>query len=163
MPLVPSIALYACVLGNPRNRWDPGNLLVSTIGSGLGAVPSDYHALLQRFRDALTVQENDDLFARFLEVSLSSISDKHYNPLDINPIEPKAPAWRISMAFGEQQLTPAERFCQDLDALLILKNRLTRRQWTVLLEALLRVGLTCHELWLCQLAHQIWFKALNAL
>ena len=36
MPFVPEIARYGCVLGRRRrSRWDPGNLLLSTLGSGL--------------------------------------------------------------------------------------------------------------------------------
>jgi hypothetical protein len=162
MPLVPSIARYACVLGTPRGRWDPGNLLLSTIGSG--CPPPANRERISRFRDALRVDDRDDLFARFLEFSLQSLPNrKDDTPKGDSLIDLKAPAWRYNLPRDEQQLTPAERFSKDLDSLIVLKSRLTRRQWTVLVEALLRIGLTCHELWLCQLAFQAWHLALAAL
>jgi hypothetical protein len=38
MPLVPSVARIAGVLGKrPRSRWNPYNLLLETIGAGLGS------------------------------------------------------------------------------------------------------------------------------
>ncbi len=55
-----------------------------------------------------------------------------------------------------RSFSPAERFCQDLPAVVALKNELTRRQWTVLIEALLRLGLGMHMLWVCQLNVVTW-------
>ncbi|MEI8044412.1 MAG: hypothetical protein WCL11_23580, partial [Verrucomicrobiota bacterium] len=52
--------------------------------------------------------------------------------------------------------TPAERFCADLKAIISLKPPLTRRQWTVLVETILRVGMGMHVLWVCQLNWAAW-------
>ena len=69
MPLVPSIARIAGVLGKkPRSRWNPGNLLLETIGAGLGK--SRGEALACALGEALEVTPSDDIFARFVEESL---------------------------------------------------------------------------------------------
>ncbi len=159
MPFVPSLAEYACVLGNPRGRWDPGNLLLSTIssgrgGRGLGATKD----LISKLQVVLAVQDNDDVFARFVEASLQKLPSNAKQPR-VEELESKAPAWRSTIT---GKFTPSERFSLDLDDLLDLKPRLTRRQWTVLFEALLRMGLTCHMLWLCQFNLQVWNMVLNA-
>lgn len=157
MPLVPEIARYACVLGRPRGRWDPGNLLLTTIGSGAG--PSDSDGLASRLTNALRVEPGrEDIFAWYVETSLAAI------PHDETVAQPpdivhRAPAWRRKPS---TKRTPAERFVQDLDHLILLKDTLTRRQWTVLVEALLRIGLATHVLWLCRLNACVWELALRA-
>ena len=55
-----------------------------------------------------------------------------------------------------RRLCPAERFCRDLPAILQIKLTLTRRQWTVSVEAILRLGLGMHVLWTCNLNSAIW-------
>ena len=52
MPFVPEIARYGCVLGRRRrSRWDPGNLLLSTLGSGLG--PTKIKSIIDRLTESL--------------------------------------------------------------------------------------------------------------
>jgi hypothetical protein len=154
MPLVPEVGRRACVLGRPRSRWDPGNLLVSTLASGVGpvAVPG----LLASLRNALQVEDSDDIFARFVDDSLRSLAAPTPSPADPPA---KGPAWR-SQVTGSR--TPAERFAGDLQTLLALKPRLTRRQWTVLIEACLRLGLAAHYLWVCRLNARVWALVLEA-
>ena len=156
MPFVPEIARYACVLGRPRNRWDPGNLLLSTIGSGLG--PEPVNSFIQKIRDALFVDENDDILARYVEESLKQLNREPSEGFPKIP-DPKAPAWRRRRSSG---YTPAECFTRDLGYTIKLKSRLTRRQWTVLVEAVLRIGLGTHALWLCRLNKEIWEMTLEA-
>jgi len=155
MPLVPEVARHACVLGRPRSRWDPARLLFSTIASGNGEESA--REILHRVRLALSVSDDDDLFARFVETSLAALASSRPD----TPPDPGfgAPAYRPQKGAG---LSPAERFCGDLGAILELKPRLTRRQWVVLLEALLRLGLSMHMLWLCRLNEIVWHAAISA-
>src|SRR6185437_10150636 len=51
-------------------------------------------------------------------------------------------------------------FCRDLEAVIGLKGTLTRRQWTVLVEALLRIGMATHVLWACHLNAKCWEMSL---
>lgn len=154
MPLVPEIARHACVLGSKRSRWNPSNLLFETIGAGVGKQQGE--DLIQKLGYALQVNQDDDLFARFVESSFESLpSDMPTSPLSSNLfIEDK----QVSAYRGRkgETLNPAERFCKDLRIIISQKEMLTRRQWTVLVESILRVGLSMHLLWTCQVNNIVW-------
>ena len=164
MPLVPSLARIAGVLGKrPRSRWNPSNLLLQTIGAGLGKTAGE--DLVRSLGRSLEVTASDDVFARFVEGALQE------GLQGIGPT-PQASAPFGSMTLGEEQLRayrsrnpsrlcPAERFCRDLPAVLALKAVLTRRQWTVLLEAIFRLGLGMHVLWTCNANVLLWDLALR--
>ena len=148
MPLVPEVARHACVIGKIRRRWDPGTLLLSALASGLA--PAEYPEKVSSLQHAISVDPDDDLFARFIEGALKTAFPTTIQPPDVAPV---APAWRSS---NGTYLTPAERFARDLETILGRKRELTRRQWTVLLEALLRLGLGMHMMWLCRLNKECW-------
>jgi len=162
MPLVPAISRIAGVLGEPRSRWTPFNLLLETIGAGAG--PATAPGLLTRLGDALTISPQDDLFARFVETSLRD------GLQGVEPIPAANPPYAQSLldpshflAFRTRAATsgrcPSERFCLDLDHVLALKPSLTRRQWTVLVEAALRLGLGMYVLWNCRANAEAWRMA----
>jgi hypothetical protein len=163
MPLVPPIAYYACVLGKVRSRWNPANLLLHVIGAGLGELEGK--KLVQRLGKALDIEKDEDIFARFV-----------FRAFKPNVQLPMQPPYAFLSLTSDQlrgfrgQTTnpallrsPAERFCLDLEAVLDIKKRLTRRQWTVLLEALLRIGLATHVLWVCHINTIFWDLALSVL
>jgi hypothetical protein len=162
MPIVPPVARAACVLGKkPRSRWYPANLLMEVIGAGTSFAAAK--SLVKSFGKALAVGPDDDLFARFVSHALEAIFPAP-NPLPyttINPEDDDLHAYRGHVPSGGI-LSPAERFCQDLPAVLELKPQLTRRQWTVLVEASLRLGLGMHVLWVCQLNVLAWELVLAA-
>lgn len=149
MPLVPEIGRYACVLGKKRDRWYPGTLLLQIIGAGKGKRGGKQ--LLDSLTQALTVTTTDDLFARFLNDKLSSLVDPPSAKFDL-----QADDRAYHPASSGRTGTPAERFCNDLDSILSLKGILTRRQWTVLIESLMRIGLTMHVLWVCRINAEFW-------
>lgn len=164
MPLVPSVARIAGVLGKrPRSRWNPSNLLLEVIGAGLGQPDGD--ALVGQLGKALAVTPSDDIFARFVEESLQQ------GLQEVGPVPTAEPPSR-SLQLGDEKLRafranpvaprlcPAERFCRDLPAVLSVKSSLTRRQWTVLLESALRLGLGMHALWTCNANGIAWELAL---
>ena len=157
MPIVPAVAVTACVLGKkPRSRWYPANLLKEALGVGAG--PMTGEQLIRSLGTALAVDDGDDLFARFLSVALDASF----------PAAPAVPPF-AGLSLSDEELhafrgrlppnirmAPAERFCLDLPFVLQLKPLLTRRQWTVLVEALLRLGLGMHVLWICQANVLAW-------
>lgn len=165
MPVVPSVARVAGVLGaRPRSRWNPSALLLETVGAGLGHTNGG--AFIQRFGSALDVDVNDDAFARFVEDSLQQgltavqpapAQQRPYATLQIT--EPQSRAFRAQP--DATRLSPAERFCRDLPAVLAAKATLTRRQWTVLVESILRLGLGMHALWTCNTNVLLWECALQ--
>ncbi len=154
MPYVPEIARYAGVLGQPRSRWDPGNLLLTALGSGWH--PSQFDAETSRLTLALEVHDSDDVFARFTENTLRQVAEDR----QVDTPKARRPAWRENTA---ALLTPAERFARDISSISGLKQRLTRRQWTAAVEALMRIGLAAHVLWLCKLNVKVWDVATAAL
>jgi hypothetical protein len=162
MPIVPPVAVTACVLGKkPRSRWYPANLLLEALGVGAGQAAGTQ--LIRALGTALSIDDGDDLFARFLFLALGAA----FPPPPVNP-----PFAALSLAAEElhahrghaavgSRLAPAERFCLDLPFVLELKPQLTRRQWTVLVESLLRLGLGMHALWVCQVNVLAWKLVLN--
>jgi hypothetical protein len=162
MPIVASVARVACVLGKkPRSRWYPANLLMEVVGAGKGEAKGI--ELIVSVAKALQIDDTDDLFARFVDRALGSISSPPaiapYNGIALNDEELHAYRGHVPT---EGKLSPAERFCMDMPTVLGLKPQLTRRQWTVLVEALLRLGLGMHALWVCQLNVLAWGLAIDA-
>ncbi|WP_441253484.1 hypothetical protein [Bradyrhizobium sp. 613_E4_N2_2] len=101
------------------------------------------------------------MFARFAEGALRlSLQDLQPTPKPDYPFltmqlgEDDCRAFRATTVVG--QLCPSEMFCTDLRALIDLKSKLSRRQWTVLLEAILRLGLGMHALWICRANDNVW-------
>lgn len=153
-PLVPRIAHRSGVIGKfGRGRWQPGNLLLSAIWSGAG--PEDAPKLMASFADALDVGRDDDLLARYIENTLALVHEPQVRPSpeELADIGAPSSAWRSRDGRGH---IPAERFVQDLEFVIELKAVLTRRQWTALLEAHLRLGLAMHQMWLCRLNARVW-------
>jgi len=165
MPLVPQIARIAGVLGKrPRSRWNPANLLKETVGAGVGQELGK--ALLRSLGEALVVSAADDVFSRFVENSLSeALQDLQPVPARVPPFESLTLKDEETRAFRRNRaprgLSPAERFARDLEAAIAIKAGLSRRQWTVLLESMLRVGLGMHVLWSCNANIVAWETALS--
>jgi hypothetical protein len=165
MPLVPSVARIAGVLGKrPRSRWNPSNLLLEALGSAVD--PNESDELIRKLGEALDVKDGDDLFARFVEEALQQ------GLRNINPPGEHAPPYPsirldddVRRAFRSNpsaiRLSPAERFSKDLRAVIDVKASLTRRQWAVLVEAILRLGLGMHALWMCDVNGRVWGLVLN--
>lgn len=151
MPLVPSIARFSAVQGDaPGRRWNPGLLLHSALESG--GEPVETLLLKRQFADALRVGESDDVFARFLEERVKGLRGGTVYPPEPRPSEVPG-AWRRASGGGR---TPAECFGHDIATVVEAKGRQTRRQWTALVEALLRLGLGTHMLWTCRLNREAW-------
>jgi hypothetical protein len=161
MPIVPPVASTACVLGKkPRSRWYPGNLLVELIGAGKG--DAEAKKVIELLGTALKVDEGDDLFAKFLTRALESV----FSPPAATPFtgislgDDELHAYR-GPATSTGKFSPAEQFCRDIQSIIELKSQMTRRQWTVLIEASLRLGLGMHVLWVCQLNVLAWALVLE--
>jgi hypothetical protein len=165
MPLVPSIARIAGVLGKrPRSRWNPSNLLLETIGAGIGR--QEGVALVRKLGESLAIAGDDDVFARFVEGSLQQgLQQVQPPPAAAAPFHSLQLDEEMMRAFrsnqGALRLCPAERFCRDLPTVLATKPGLTRRQWTVLVESILRLGLGMHVLWTCNANVVVWEYALH--
>jgi len=149
-PLVPQVAVFS---GSPRlngSPWTPGTLVRRMVWLG-----SPDHASAEetwrRLFDALTVRDDDDVFARFLQSEVEAWLPE--------------PAWAFVPPPSEglpgspdigSGAFPARQFVHDLNSIVASKALLTRRQWTSLLEAVLRLGTVAHVVWLCELHSRVW-------
>jgi hypothetical protein len=160
-PLVPRIAHRSGVIGRyGRGRWQPGNLLLSALWTGAG--PADAPSATASLAAAIDVGPDDDLFARYVEDTLSLVHEDRSQPTaeSLEAIGRPSSAWRTQSVRGH---IPAERFVSDLQFVVELKPVLTRRQWTALLEAQLRLGLATHQMWLCRLNARAWRLCVRAI
>ncbi|MDE3799577.1 hypothetical protein I7G59_19935 [Sinorhizobium meliloti] len=149
-PLVPQLALFS---GSPRlagNPWTPGVLVRRMVWLGSrdqAAAEATWRGLF----DALTVHEDDDIFARFVQSEVEAwLPDPSWT---FAPAPPEAIPSCPDVGSGA---FPARQFVQDLDSVIASKDLLTRRQWTSLLEAILRLGTVAHVIWLCELHARVW-------
>ena len=156
-PLVPNIALYSGSARLAGNSWNPGALLKRMIQ--LGAPNQEMGAALWgRLHEALSVNEDDDIWARWLQEEFLDRrpNDAEWEQTDFEqsgvlPDEEKA-----------QLRYPAIQFVKDLDAIIQAKSSMTRRQWISVLEAVVRLGSVSHVLWLCRVNDRLW-KAVGSI
>jgi len=146
MPLVPDAAAYSLSARLSKNSWNPGELVNKIIEYGYPS-HKDSCSLRHNLFDALSVDETDDIWARFLQQEFQSW---------------RLPAHEIKWGHIKHDRSdtvsqwhkspcpcPAQQFVRDLQQILQLKTCLTRRQWISMLESLLRLGTATHILWIC--------------
>lgn len=140
----------ARLVGNP---WPAGTLVRRMIWLGSPSQAAA-QALWRELFAALDVNDTDDVFARFLNSELAAWSGQTWGAECAMPPEsevPLIPADELSgMPF------PARQFVRDLPAVIAAKPLMTRRQWTSILEALIRIAAVAHVAWLCEVQHRTW-------
>ena len=65
--------------------------------------------------------------------------------------------------FNEVKFMPSRQFVKDLRAIIDAKELVTRRQWTSLLESILRISAASHITWLCDVHSRMWRQLNDAL
>ena len=151
-PAIPDIALYSGSARIRGNSWNPGRLIAGMVqrGSESDAAASD---TWKKLFDALSITESDDVWARWLKAEFDRRK------------KDGTPAWgyvelKSITKLGKSELAhfefPAKQFVKDLGAILDAKESMTRRQWTSLLEGLLRIATTAHVLWVCSINRRVW-------
>jgi len=149
-PLVPQTAAFsgsARLVGSP---WSPGALVRRMVWLGTSDAQSAEKLWAGLF-DALSVANDDDIFARFLQRELSAwATESSWGRAPSSPMPTLDPVDRDALRY------PARHFVEDLESIIEAKGSLTRRQWTSLLEAILRIGVVSHVLWLCDIHDRSW-------
>jgi hypothetical protein len=156
-PLVPQLALFSGSARLVGNSWNPGALVRRMVWLG----SPDKRAAEATWRglfDALTVSENDDVFARFLQAEVEA-----WLPEPNWAFVPGSPEGMLDCANSGGGVFPARQFVHDLNSIIASKALLTRRQWTSLLEAVLRLGTVAHVMWLCEVHSRVWACLLDSL
>lgn len=149
-PIVPDISLYSGAARLQGNPWNPGELVkrIVQLGSTSDAAAT---ALWGRLHGALSVNSDDDIWARWLqgEFEVRRELGTSWEPALLTPLGILGED-RTSFAY------PAKQFVADLDGIISAKKSMTRRQWISLLEAVLRIGSVSHILWICDVTDRIW-------
>ena len=146
-PLVPDASLYSSTSRVRGKSWNPGRLIekIVILGSENDAAANKNW---KEFFNALSVGENDDVWARFLQMEFTAWRSET-NIKWTEPSKLKAPQVSNKFLLKESQI-PAQQFVSDLLKIVELKDYLTRRQWISMVESILRVGSATHVLWLCR-------------
>lgn len=157
-PIVPDVALYSGSARLSGNSWNPGNLIRRMVAFGckdeLGSA-----ATWDRLFNALGVDDNDDIWARWLqdEFRLRRRSAPAWS------VKPWSPIVSLPTQDKDRLVFPAQQFVRDLEGIILAKPYMTRRQWVSLLEAVVRLGSVAHVLWLCEVNHRVWLAIQGAL
>lgn len=157
-PVVPDATIYSLSARLSSGSWNPGALVAKMLQFG-EASRENAQILLNNVFHSLSVGEDDDIWARFLQREFECWRSKELIGIWSSPREMKIDE-SISAWHKSSVRTPSCRFTADLSKVLLLKNQLTRRQWISMLEAVLRVGTASHILWLCR-ANQECFNILK--
>lgn len=159
-PLVPETTLFS---NSPRlsgNPWNPGQLVRGMVTMGTPDQPAA-QALWKALFEAITIDDNDDVFARWLHKEAQAWTGSIEWALV--PLPEQGNCHLAKMDHESIRFLPARRFAADLRAIIDAKTSLTRRQWMSLLEAVLRLGAATHVTWLCDVHERIWHAMRDSL
>ncbi|WP_447763845.1 hypothetical protein [Sphingopyxis panaciterrae] len=149
-PLVPQAAVFSGSARLSSNSWPAGALVRRMVWLGspdAAAAASTWQALFA----ALSITDEDDIFARFLQAEIEAWSPQPaWAPTDTGEYSTLDPADQDGLDY------PARRFVRDLHAIIGAKDSMTRRQWTSLLEAIVRLAAVAHVTWLCDVHARSW-------
>lgn len=149
-PLVPQAAIFSGSARLSSNSWPAGALVRRMVWLG-SADDNAATAAWSSLFHALSVSEEDDVFARFLQTEMEAwVPDRGWSEFEVTDRETLDPADRDGLEY------PAKRFVRDLIAIIGAKHSMTRRQWTSLLEAIVRIASVAHVTWLCDVHANIW-------
>lgn len=157
-PLIPAVALFSGSARLSSNPWSPGVLVRRMVWLG----SKDHETALALWTElfvALGVGSDDDVFARWLEQEAGTWGAK--SDWELVPVEKSELANLDAEDFDGTVFMPAKQFTKDLKAIIQAKGSMTRRQWTSLLEAILRLATVAHVTWLCDVQTRTW-KCLSA-
>ncbi len=159
-PVVPGTALFSGSARLTRNSWPAGSLVRRMVSLGTKN-PAAAQSLWKDLFLALSVDEGDDVFARWLEQETSSWGTPQ--DWELVPIPESESISLNEEDFKHASFLPARQFAKDLRAIIQAKDAMTRRQWTSLLEAVLRLAGVSHMIWLCEVQIRVWRCLYDAL
>ncbi len=149
-PLVPQAAVFSGSARLSSNSWPAGALVRRMVWLGSPDATAA-KVTWQSLFEALSVADDDDIFARFLQAEIEAWSPQ--------------PTWAAAEPDEQSTLDPvdregldypARRFVRDLASIIDAKDSMTRRQWTSLLEAIVRLAAVAHVTWLCDVHAKSW-------
>jgi hypothetical protein len=160
-PLVPEVSRYSGSARLAGNPWSPGDLVERMVLLGSSS-KEEADALWQRAFGALSVTDEDDVWARWLESELAVWRPASGSSFSLRPLEHPWPSGFFATD-GRTLQFPAKQFVKDLGAIISVKEQMTRRQWASLLEAVLRIASVAHVMWLSDVTQRMWAAVRAAL
>lgn len=161
-PIVPDAARFSGSARLTSNSWDAGSLIRRMVWLGSDDDTAAFNLWSELFA-ALSINDNDDIFAHWLQHEIAAWSEApsawHMTLPSRKDVGALSPSDLQTVQF------PARQFTKDLRAIIQAKDSMTRRQWTSLLEAVLRLAAVSHVIWLCDVQLRIWdcvSSAINA-
>jgi hypothetical protein len=147
MPIVPDATIYSLSARLSANSWNPGELVNTILDFGTS---SEKKAQAERkaIFEALTVDDSDDIWARFLQEEFESWR-KPSDELGWKFSGDRKWSSAVEEWHEVESPCPAQQFTKDIGQIIRLKNLLTRRQWITMLESLARLGSASHVMWIC--------------
>lgn len=159
-PLVPGMAVFSGSARLSSNSWPAGSLVRRMVWMGTSDA-ADAEALWADLFKAMSVGENDDVFACWLQQEADAWTESAPS-WDNVPLPPDEAEILGKTDFRRLQF-PARQFTRDLRAIIAAKSAMTRRQWITLLEAVIRLGAVAHVAWLCDVQAKIWRNVREAI
>ncbi|KQQ78997.1 hypothetical protein [Aureimonas sp. Leaf324] len=149
-PLVPQAAVFSGSARLSSNSWPAGALIRRMVWLG-SPDKASAAAIWQSLFGALSITDDDDIFARFLQAEIEAwCPQPTWAAVDSAEQALLDPTDRESLDY------PARRFVRDLGSIIDAKDSMTRRQWTSLLEAIVRLAAVAHVTWLCDVHAKSW-------
>lgn len=152
-PLVPGIARFSGSARLSSNSWPAGSLIRRMVWLGSEDDDSASRLWLELFQ-ALSIGEDDDVFARWLDQETQAWNDAA--KWEFAPVPPNEVTTLSKEDFDDISFLPSRQFTKDLHSIIHAKGAMTRRQWTSLLESVLRLAAASHVVWLCDVQARIW-------
>jgi hypothetical protein len=149
-PLVPQAAAFSGSARLSANSWPAGALARRMIWLGSRDRP-EAEATWKALFEALAVVDDDDVFARFLQAEIHA-----WAPGPDWALLPSNEHFTIDPDDQKDTSFPARRLVGDLAAVIAAKPAMTRRQWTSLLESVLRLAAVAHVAWTCDVHAKTW-------
>lgn len=154
-PVSPEVARYSGSARLAGSPWSPGGLVERMVLLGSPSLESAGQLWSNLFT-ALAVSGDDDVWARWVDLELSSwLPAGGGGQFSLQPLSDKWPE-EFLVSDGKGLQFPARQFARDLEAVIEAKGFMTRRQWVTLLEAVLRIGAVSHVLWICDVNQAAW-------
>jgi len=151
-PIVPGTSLFSGSARLTANSWPAGSMVRRMVSLGSQG-PEAADGLWQELFRALSVGEGDDIFARWLDQETHAWMPGQ--AWELVPI-PAGEARLAPADLAKARFLPARQLASDLRAIIQAKDSMTRRQWTSLLEAILRLATVSHVAWLCDVQSRMW-------
>ncbi len=152
-PLVPQLATFSGSARLSSNSWPAGNLIRRMVWIGSPDAKSA-ELLWKDLFDALSVTADDDVFARWINEETKSWLENNRWEL-VLPTSSEIGQLN-SVEYARIGFLPARQFVKDLRSIIEAKNLVTRRQWTSLLESVIRIAAVSHITWLCDVQSRVW-------